>query len=238
MYELRLYHAVPGRLDELVERIGRVLPPFFDRHGFPPRLGQWTVSAGPALPMFVWLLRWPGGFDERTAAFAALSSDQEWQSVRQRTNGTGEMVRKYDFRFLLPSPTWSPLTDPHGSPSEPMSEEIFEFREHSVPVGALGATTEALAETCLPALADDGAKVLGVFDNQSGPSTPGVSILLAWNTYAERRDSLRRCASTFGGTRGGALDVLGPASCMLLEATPHGRPNHGLCPNDGATRTL
>ena len=117
-----------------------------------------------------------------------------------------------------------------------MAEEIFEFRDHSVPVGALGATNEFLAETYLPVLASRGAKVLGVFDNQSGPSTPGVSMLLAWTTYAARRDSLRRYASTFGGTRAAALDVLGPASCMLLEATPHGRPNHGLCPAEGATR--
>jgi len=44
-YELRMYHAVPGRLAELVERIGKILPPFFERHGLwrPPRR---TRSAG------------------------------------------------------------------------------------------------------------------------------------------------------------------------------------------------
>src|SRR5690242_1727607 len=104
LHELRLYHAMPGRLGELAERIGHVLPPFFARHGFPPRLGQWTLSAGPATPMLAWMLAWPGGLDQRNACFAALGADAEWNAIRIRTNGSGEMVRRYDLRFLTPSP--------------------------------------------------------------------------------------------------------------------------------------
>ena len=131
-YELRMYHTAPGRLDDLVERIGRVLPPFFDRHGFPPRLGQWTVSAGPAIPMLAWLLCWPGGFDQRTRSFAALGADPEWQAIRQETNGAGEMVRQYDLRFLTPSPAWKRSASSDTLPLQPVESEVFELRVRGI----------------------------------------------------------------------------------------------------------
>jgi hypothetical protein len=229
-YELRMYHAVPGRLDELVERIGKVLPPFFERHGFPPRLGQWTVSAGPSMPMLVWLLCWPEGFGQRSASFAGLGADPEWQAIRQETNGPGEMVRKYDLRILTPALAWVRPAATDGLPPEPVRAELFELRVYDVPVGSLAAANEILTTSHLPSLVACGATILGVFENQTGPSTPGITMLLGWSNFEERRKGLRRFESVPEDHSTEASNVLGSSACVLLEASPFGRPNHHLRP--------
>ncbi|WP_373696759.1 NIPSNAP family protein [Microvirga yunnanensis] len=230
-YELRMYHAVPGRLEELVERIGRVLPPFFERHGFPPRLGQWTVSAGPSVPMFVWLLRWPGGFEQRTRCFAGLGADQEWQAIRQRTNGTSEMVLRYDLRFLTASTIWPQLDVDEAALPEPVGAGLFELRIHEVPVGSLGTANEILARSYLPAAAAVGATILGLFENQTGPANPGLTMLLGWRSYDDRRSGLRQLGTMPDLRTSDAIQVLGPAASILLESTPYGHPNFGLRPS-------
>jgi len=228
LHELRLYHAMPGRLDELAERIGQVLVPYFARHGFPPRLGQWTVSAGASTPMLAWLLAWPGGLDQRTACFSALGADPDWNAVRIATNGNGEMVRRYDLRFLTPSPvSWDHPPDA-PTPPVPVDASLFELRVHEVAVGSMPLAHEILTATHLPGLRECGATVLGVFDNQSGPATPGITLLLGWRTYEDRRQGLSRFESRRDARSGPEASVLGPCASTLLDATPYGHPNDGL----------
>lgn len=225
-YELRIYHPAPGRLGDLVERIGSVMPPFFEQHGFSPRLGQWTAVAGASAPVFAWLLRW-SDFAERAAAFAGLSADVQWNALRVETNGPGEMVRRYDLRFLTPAQAW--LTFNAGRAATQHCG-LYELRVLPIAVGRTRQADEVLANVDLPALAASGTTVAGVFDNVSGPATPGVSMLLGWSNFGHRRESLaayeampdviqarRREREQWAGEH-----LLGEASCMLLEPTRHG----------------
>ena len=225
LYELRIYHPMPGRLDELVERIGAVMPPFFERHGFAPRLGQWTAVAGAPTPVFAWLLRWPS-LEARMAAFAALGADEEWNALRLRTNGPGEMVRRYDLRLLSPSrAAASPGTQLRGPACG-----LYEVRTLPVAVGRTRAGEEALAAVDLPALAATGTTVAGVFDNIFGGATPGVTLLLGWPDFEHRRAALaayeRRPevlqARRSERERWAGDHVLGEAASLLLEPTRYG----------------
>ncbi len=186
-HELRIYTPAAGRLDDLVTRIGSDMVPFFERHRFSPRLGQWVAVAGRATPAFVWLLQW-SSMEERAQAFAGLGADPEWQAVRARTNGPGEMVTRYDLRFLAAADAWlrQPAERRTGGP-----HELVEIRVHPIAVGRTGAADKALAEVDLPALAACGASLLGVFDNiAGGPATPGVTMLLGWSDFEHRRQGL------------------------------------------------
>jgi hypothetical protein len=224
-YELRIYHPMPGRLEDLVERIGAVMPPFFERHGFAPRLGQWTGVAGSPAPVFAWLLRWPS-LEARMAAFAALGADEEWNAVRLRTNGPGEMVRRYDLRLLSPSGAAAPA----GAGRRVPGCGLYEVRTLPVAVGRTRAAQEALAAVDLPALAATGTTVAGVFDNIFGGATPGVTLLLAWPDFERRREALasyerrpevvqarRREREQWAGEH-----LLGEAGSLLLEPTRYG----------------
>ena len=225
-YELRIYHPAPGRLGDLVERIGSVMPPFFERHGFSPRLGQWTSIAGAPAPVCAWLLRWPY-LAQRAAAFAGLGADPQWNALRAQTNGPDEMVRRYDLRFLTPAQAW--LSFNAGRPAASPCG-LYELRVLPIAVGRTRQADDVLAKVDLPALAACGTTVAGVFDNVAGGATPGVTLLLGWPDFAHRREALaayermpdvvqarRREREQWAGEH-----VLGEASSMLLEPTRYG----------------
>ena len=228
-YELRIYHPMPGRLDDLVERIGSVMPPFFERHGFAPRLGQWTAVAAAAAPLFVWLLRWTD-FAQRATAFAGLGADDEWNALRIRTNGPGEMVRHYDLRFLTPAAAW--LAFDAGREATPGCG-LYELRVHPIAVGRTRQAGDALAAVDLPALAASGTTVAAVFDNVSGAATPGISMLLGWPDFGRRQAALAACArmpEVIAARRAeralwAGEHLLGEAAVMLLEPTRYGTPD-------------
>jgi len=223
LYELRMYHPAPGRLEDLVERIGSVMAPYFERHDFPPRLGMWTAVAGTPIPLFAWLLKWRD-FAHRAAAFASLSVDQEWNAVRIKTNGDSEMVRRYDLRFLTPSEAWLPL-----APVSTSSCRLVELRVQAVAVGRTGAASDVLATVDLPALASSGTTVAGVFDNHSGPATPGITMLLGWSDFDRRRESLAAyeqssevvAARLNERDRWAGDHLLAERASLLLEPTRH-----------------
>jgi hypothetical protein len=223
--ELRIYHPMPGRLDDLVERIGTVMPPFFERHGFAPRLGQWTGVAGVPTPVFAWMLRWPS-LEARMAAFAALGADAEWNAIRLRTNGPGEMVRRYDLRLLSPSRAGASPDPERRVPAR----GLYEVRTLPVAVGRTGAAEEALATVDLPALAASGTTVAGVFDNLFGGPTPGVTLLLGWPDFEHRREAMaayeRRPevvqARRKERDRWAGEHLFGEATGLLLEPTRYG----------------
>ncbi|NDH53312.1 MAG: hypothetical protein EBY24_15265 [Betaproteobacteria bacterium] len=225
LYELRIYHPMPGRLDDLVERIGAVMPPFFERHGFAPRLGQWVGVAGSPTPVFAWLLRWPS-LERRMAAFAALGADEEWNAVRVRTNGPGEMVRRYNLRLLSPSPAAAPVDAEARGPAC----GLYEVRVLPVAVGRTRAAAEALAAVDLPALAATGTTIVGVFDNVFGGATPGVTLLLGWPDFERRREALANYERQPEVARARRSErqqyagehLLGMASSLLLEPARYG----------------
>ena len=169
-------------------------------------------------------------FHSEIRVICGLGADPEWQAIREKTNGPGEMVRKYDLRILTPSPAWARPSATDGLPPEPVRAELFELRVYDVPVGSLAAANEILTASHLPSLAACGAIILGVFENQTGPSTPGITMLLGWQNFEERRKGLRRFKSSPEVRSTEASNVLGSSACVLLEASPFGRPNHHLSP--------
>lgn len=231
-YELRIYTPAAGRLDDLVTRIGADMVPFFERHGFAPRIGQWTAAAGETMTAFVWLLQWLS-MDQRTAAFAGLGGDAEWQALRERTNGPGEMVKRYDIRFLAPAKAW--LRQPEERQRPASHGRLVDLRVHPIAVGRTGAADTVLADVDLPALAACGASPIGVFDNiAGGPATPGVTMLLGWPGFEERQQGLaeyaRRpdvvAARRSERERWAGEHVVGDGSSVLLEPTRFASSSH------------
>ena len=47
LYELRVYHCVPGRLPDLIKRFDTLTLPLWQKHGI-QQAGFWTVAIGPS----------------------------------------------------------------------------------------------------------------------------------------------------------------------------------------------
>ena len=100
IHELRVYRAVPGRLNELIERFGSHTIPIFQRHGIRP-LSFWTGQEPGQSNDLYYLLEWDD-LAHQERAMAAFRADPEWQEVRARTEANGSLITGTDCTLLSP----------------------------------------------------------------------------------------------------------------------------------------
>ena len=232
LYELRMYHAAPGRIDDVANRMRDDVPAVFAKHGFPQPMGQWRATAGSKLPMYVWMLAWPDSA-VRARSYAALYADAEWNKIRARTNGPRETVLAYDISLMHDTPAGAAARALHadkvGKPGG-----VHELRIHQIYPGRLVQANTMLAEVALPTLKKVGATTIGVFEIQSGLVTPGFVHFLAWPDYGTRaagmaayeaepavRKTLEAEATEL------KTHVVGRYDCWLLDPTDFGGPHYG-----------
>jgi len=73
IYELRVYHCVPGRLPDLIKRFDTLTLPLWRKHGI-QQAGFWTTLIGPSNQDLTYMLKWES-LDDRAKRFARSSSD-------------------------------------------------------------------------------------------------------------------------------------------------------------------
>ena len=232
LYELRMYHVAPGRMDDVAARMRDLVPAVFAKHGFPIPLGQWRATAGSKLPLYVWMLAWPDS-ETRAHAFAALYGDAEWMKIRSETNGPRETVLSYDIAFLHDTPAGHAARRLHGDRTGPATG-LHELRLHQIYPGRLVQANATLTETDLPAWKRAGATTLGVFEVQTGLVTPGFVHVLAWDDFEARRKGLAEYDANPTVRRAREAEaaelkthVVGRHDTWLLEPTDFGLPNYG-----------
>jgi NIPSNAP len=109
LFELRTYHAVPGRLDALVDRFRDYTMELFDKHGIGV-VGFWmpVESAEAEKETLVYML----AFDDRQAAdraWAAFRVDPAWAEAKAKTEQDGPLTVAIDSVFLT-ALDFSPLS--------------------------------------------------------------------------------------------------------------------------------
>ena len=103
VFELRTYHATPGKLDELLARFGDHTLALFDRHGLEV-IGFWAgLDAEGAMDgTLVYLL----AFADRAAAqqaWAAFRVDPDWIAVKAQSEQEGSLTSAIESVFLNPT---------------------------------------------------------------------------------------------------------------------------------------
>ena len=101
IYELRVYHCMPGKLPALSKRFETVTTRLFAKHGF-EQVGYWTVAIGQSSADFVYMLKWES-HAHRDRAFAAFQSDPEWIEARQKSETDGPLVASITNTILAPT---------------------------------------------------------------------------------------------------------------------------------------
>jgi len=99
VYELRIYQAVPGKLDELIARFRDHTMALFAKHGM-KSLAYWTALDEPAKSNnFFYILEHPSR-EAAAANWKAFEADPEWQRVKAKTEENGKLVVKVDSTYL------------------------------------------------------------------------------------------------------------------------------------------
>jgi hypothetical protein len=101
IYELRVYHCVPGRLPALLKRFETITLGIWERHGI-KQAGFWTVMIGDSNQALYYLLAWDS-LAEREKKWGAFMSDPEWLEKRAETERDGAIVAKVTNEILQPT---------------------------------------------------------------------------------------------------------------------------------------
>ena len=80
LYELRVYHCVPGRLPNLLKRFDTITLKLWEKHGI-KQAGFWTMAVGEYNQALYYLLQWESMAD-REKKWNAFQADQDWISAR------------------------------------------------------------------------------------------------------------------------------------------------------------
>ncbi|WP_035614910.1 NIPSNAP family protein [Haloferula sp. BvORR071] len=132
LYELRTYHAEPGKLDALLTRFRDHTCKLFEKHGMTNV--AYFVPVDNADNLLVYLLAYPDK-EARDKAWKEFGSDEEWKKVVAESEANGKLVGKVDELYLMPtefSPGFAPAAA--GAP-----DRLFEMRTYTTGPGNLPA---------------------------------------------------------------------------------------------------
>jgi len=101
IYELRVYHCLPGRLPALLKRFDTITLGLWEKHGI-RQAGFWTVLIGESNQDLYYLLRWES-LAEREKKWNAFQSDPEWIAKRGESERDGPIVASLSSSFLQPT---------------------------------------------------------------------------------------------------------------------------------------
>jgi hypothetical protein len=98
--ELRIYEAVPGKLQALHDRFANHTTGFFKKYGMEV-VGYWTEDVGTSNQL-VYMLGYPS-LGDREKSWAAFAADPEWQKVVADSHRDGVLVRHSHNTILRPT---------------------------------------------------------------------------------------------------------------------------------------
>jgi hypothetical protein len=101
IYELRVYHAAPGKLPALIERFANHTVPIWKTHDFRP-VGFWTVDIGENTNDFYYMLEWDD-MNHRDRASATFMADPKWLAARAASEKDGPLRAGVSRTILKPT---------------------------------------------------------------------------------------------------------------------------------------
>ena len=128
-YEMRVYYAAPGKLDELHARFRNHTLKIFEKHGM-VNVGYWVPLENPDNKLIYILAH--ASRDAAKKSWAGFGADPDWKKAQKESEANGRLVSKVESKFLEAT-DYSPVIAP-GSSAEPRA---FELRIYKCEPGRL-----------------------------------------------------------------------------------------------------
>ncbi len=107
VFELRTYHAAPGKMDALNARFRDHTAKLFEKHGM-TNVGYWNpTKTEDAEKTLVYLLAFPSQ-EAAEKSWKAFRADPDWKRAREASEKDGRLVEKVESVFLKPT-DYSPM---------------------------------------------------------------------------------------------------------------------------------
>ena len=133
-FELRTYHAAPGKMEALHSRFRDHTLRLFKKHGI-SNVGYWVQldKEGNKTDTLTFLLAYPSR-EAREKSWKAFQEDPQWKAAKSASEAEGPLVQKVENPFLAAT-DYSP--EVRASKSDP--PRVFELRIYKTPPGRLEA---------------------------------------------------------------------------------------------------
>ncbi len=106
IYEMRIYDALPGKLNALNARFANVTLRLFEKHGI-RSVGYWTTYVGEVSNRLTYILTWED-LAERQRCWETFQNDPEWIAARAESEKDGPLLSNVQSMFLKPT-DYSPM---------------------------------------------------------------------------------------------------------------------------------
>jgi hypothetical protein len=102
VFELRMYHAMPGKLAALESRFRDHTVTIFNKHDM-KSVGYWVPQDAPNSDnLLIYILEHPSR-DAATKNWAAFNTDPEWVKAKGESEANGKLVDHVDNYFMNPT---------------------------------------------------------------------------------------------------------------------------------------
>ena len=99
VYELRIYHVLPGKMEDLVARFRDHTDKLFAKHGI-RSVAYWSALDEPVRSStFFYILEHPSR-EAAAANWKSFQDDPQWKAVKAKSEENGKLVEKIDSTFL------------------------------------------------------------------------------------------------------------------------------------------
>ncbi|HWN96031.1 MAG TPA: NIPSNAP family protein [Methylomirabilota bacterium] len=129
-YEMRVYYAPPGKLDDLNKRFREHTLRLFEKHGI-ENIGYWMPIANPESKL-IYVLRYPSR-EARDKSWKDFFADADWKAAAKASEANGKLVSKVESFFMQATDYSPPIKASKSGP------RVFELRDYTASAGNLGA---------------------------------------------------------------------------------------------------
>jgi len=183
VFEMRVYFAAPGKLDDLNARFRNHTLALFEKHGM-ENIGYW-VPIDNKENKLVYILAYPSR-EARETSWKAFTSDPEWKKTAKESEANGKLVNKVDSTFMKAA-DYSPAIKPSR-----MEPRVFELRTYTTREGRLPNLNKRFRDHTVNLFEKHGMTNFGYWVPTDKPDT--LIYLLAHKT----RDAAKASFAAFG----------------------------------------
>ncbi len=223
-YELRVYFAAEGKLEDLQARFRQHTTKLFEKHGM-VNVGYWVPLENKENKL-VYLLSYPDRA-ARDKSWKEFVSDPEWKKVQGESEKNGRLVAKVDSTFLE-------ATDfsPEIKASAGREERVFELRTYTASQGNLARLMARFRNHTTKLFAKHGMTNFGYWKLSKDQKSAEDTLV-----YLLAHKSKEACMASFDGFRkdpdwtaakeasekdaGGSLTIDGGVKSELLKPTDY-----------------
>lgn len=189
-YEMRTYHAAPGKFEAMQARFRDHACRLFARHGM-ASVGYWipTDAADGAQETLIYILAFSSR-EDREQKWKSFMQDTEWQAAFKASEVSGRLVAKVESR-ILQATDFSPAIRPVAA----QPERVFELRTYSASKGNLGRLQARFRDHTLKLFEKHGMANVGYWTPASGE--PGADDTLIYLLAHANREAAAESFSRF-----------------------------------------